>query len=214
MILGTLISGETVLKGLRRLRAETFVEGALGFGAQEVVSTSVIHEGRSRRSEDVRRNGIWGFPEGFLNFSVESMEYWLEDVRRESYVPGVGTWTSCKVYLYPDADGSLEVFDGELIERDSQGHLTDRPADAMTLFQDLKAFPRTLDNIPQWMWEVFGAEDVTPPLYNAELKTVDWGNKRLPVTDSGTDFSAEPVFIDPSKEPGIFSKIAAKLFGS
>lgn len=214
MMTGTIISGETVLKGLRRLRTETFVEGALGFGAQEVVSTSVIHEGRSRRSEDVRRNGIWGFPEGFLNFSVESMEYWLEEVRRESYVPGVGTWTSCRVYLYPDSDGRLEVFDSELIERDSQGQLADRPADALTLFRDLKAFPRTVDNIPQWMWEVFRAADVTPPVYNPDLKTVDWANKRLPVTERGTDFDVEPVIIDPSKEPGVFAKIGKKLFGS
>jgi hypothetical protein len=213
VIPGTIVSGETVMKGLRRLRAETFVEGALGFGAQEVVSTSVIHEAWSRRSEDVRRDGVWGFPEGFLDFSRESMGNWLKDVRRESYVPGLGTWTSCRVYLYPDSGGKLEVFDSELIERDSQGQLTERPADALTLFQDLKAFPRTVDNIPQWMWEVFRAADVTPPVYNPDLKTVDWANKRLPVTEQGTDFDVEPVFIDPSKEPGVFTKIGKKLFG-
>lgn len=32
--------------------------------------------------------------------------------------------------------------------------------------------------------------------------------------ESGTDFSAELVVIDPSKEPGFFAKIGAKLFGS
>lgn len=57
-------------------------------------------------------------------------------------------------------------------------------------------------------------EGIPPPVYNPELKTVDWDNRRLPVTDSGTDFSAEPVVIDPLKEPGIFSKISQKLFGS
>ncbi|MFE4197624.1 hypothetical protein ACFRJ9_17315 [Paenarthrobacter sp. NPDC056912] len=46
------------------------------------------------------------------------------------------------------------------------------------------------------------------------MKTVDWDNKRLPVTDTGTDFSAEPVFIDPSKEPGVLAKIGRKLFGA
>lgn len=141
------------------------------------------------------------------------MGQWLKGVRRESYVPGVGTWTSCRVYLYSDSDGRLEVFDGELIDRDSQGNVTSRPADALTLFQDLKAFPRTVDNIPQWMWEVFRAGDVTPPVYNPELKTVDWANKRLPVTEHGTDFDVEPVIIDPSKEPGVFAKIGKKLFG-
>ena len=82
------------------------------------------------------------------------------------------------------------------------------------LTSELVAFPRTLDNIPPWMWDVFRAKGVSPPFYNPELKTVDWNNKRLRVTDSGTDFSADPVIIDPSKEPGVFSKIGAKLFGS
>ncbi|GAC1457086.1 MAG: hypothetical protein PVSMB10_14900 [Pseudarthrobacter sp.] len=64
------------------------------------------------------------------------------------------------------------------------------------------------------MWDALRAEGITPPVYNPELKTVDWDNKRFPVTDSGTDFAADPVIIDPSKEPGFFSKIGAKLFGT
>lgn len=72
-----------------------------------------------------------------------------------------------------------------------------------------------MENIPQWMWTLSALKALlSPPVYNPELKTVDWDNKRLPVTDSGTDFSADPVVIDSSKEPGVFSKIAAKLFGS
>ncbi|MFF2843392.1 hypothetical protein [Paenarthrobacter sp. NPDC057981] len=210
---GKIISGPIVQVGLNRLRSETFREGALGFGAQEVVSTSVVHQACSSRSEDILRNGVWGYAEGFLNFSVQSMDYWLRDVQCESYERGAGTWTSCKVYLYPDRGGKLETFDIELIERDNQGNLTDHPADALTLFQDLKAFPRTVDNIPQWMWRVFRAEGVTPPVYNPELGTVDWANKRLPVTATGTDFSAEPEIIDTSKEPGVFAKMGKKLFG-
>ena len=102
MISGSFISSENVLQGLRRLQAETFVEGALGFGAQEVISTSVIHQAWSSRSEDILRNGIWGYAEGFVDFSVQSMDYWLKELRREYYRAGVGTWTSCKVYLYPE----------------------------------------------------------------------------------------------------------------
>ncbi|WP_281452956.1 hypothetical protein [Paenarthrobacter nitroguajacolicus] len=138
---------------------------------------------------------------------------WLEEVRRESYIQGIGTWTSCNVYLYPDRDGKLEVFDAELLRPANETTVPDRPADAMTLFQDLKAFPRTVDNIPQWMWTVFRAEKMTPPVYNPELGTVDWANKRLPVTPTGTDFAVEPEIIDPSKEPGVFAKIGKKLFG-
>ncbi len=213
MISGSFISSENVLQGLRRLQAETFVEGALGIGAQEVISTSVIHQAWSSRSEDILRNGIRGYAEGFVDFSVQSMDYWLKELRRESYRAGAGTWTSCKVYLYPETHGKLETFDIEIIERDANGDLTDRPADALTLFQDLKAFPRTLDNIPQWMWRVFRAEGVTPPVYNPQLQTVEWANKRLPVNEKGTDFSARPEFIDPSKEPSVFAKIGKKLFG-
>jgi hypothetical protein len=45
------------------------------------------------------------------------------------------------------------------------------------------------------------------------LKTVDWDNKRQPVSGAGTDFSVGPVIIDPTKEPGVISKISKKLFG-
>lgn len=174
------------------------------------MSTSVIHEAWSSRSEDVRRRSVWGFRKFGEDFSDDSMDRWLVDVRRESYKPGSGTWTSCRVYLYPDSDGRLETFDVELIERDGHGHLTDRPADARTWLQDLKAFPRTPDNIRQWMWEVFRAEDVTPPVYNPELTMVEWANKRLPVSENGTDFSVEPVIIDPSREPGVFARIGKR----
>jgi hypothetical protein len=63
------------------------------------------------------------------------------------------------------------------------------------------------------MWDVFRADGVSPPVYNADLKTVDWDNKRLPVSDTGTDFSVDPAVIDPAKEPGVFSKISKKIFG-
>ncbi|MFC8041841.1 hypothetical protein ACFUOZ_21005 [Paenarthrobacter sp. NPDC057355] len=120
---------------------------------------------------------------------------------------------SCLIQLSQLGDNFIKVFDEELIRPGTVGRIPDRPADALTLFQDLRAFPRTVDNIPQWMWRVFRAEKMTPPVYNPELGTVDWANKRLPVTDTGTDFSAEPEIIDPSKEPGVFAKISKKLFG-
>ncbi|MFK0004265.1 hypothetical protein [Paenarthrobacter sp. NPDC090522] len=62
------------------------------------------------------------------------------------------------------------------------------------------------------MWTVFRAEGVTPPIYNPELKTVDYDNRRRPVTDRGTVFSVEPTVIDPSLESGVLSRIGKKLF--
>jgi len=211
---GQLAWSPSVTSGLRRLQVETFKEGGLGSCAQEVVSTSVIHQAWSRRTEEILRDGVWGARSFSLDFSREAMSQWLKQIRRESYVLGAGTWTSCKVYLYPDSDGRLEVFDVELLRLAHETTIPDRPADALTLFQDLKAFPRTLDNIPQWMWTVFRAEGITPPVYNPQLQMVEWANKRLPVTENGTDFSVQPEIIDPSKEPGIFAKIGKKLFGS
>lgn len=98
---GTPAISPAVSLGLRRLQDETFRQGSLGFGSQEVVSTSVIHQAWSRRTEDVKRNGIWGYREFAVDFSHHSMDWWLKEVRRESYRTGAGTWTSCKVYLFP-----------------------------------------------------------------------------------------------------------------
>ncbi|MEV7132216.1 hypothetical protein AB0N24_04940 [Arthrobacter sp. NPDC093128] len=213
---GTVVTSALIREGLEKLQAETFAEGGLGFGADEVISTSVIQQGMARRYENVLRDGTWGFCDGFIDFSHELMDAWLLDVRSSLYVPGRGTYKTYRVHLFPNAVGWLEVFDEEILTKGIFGRPEDgnRPANAADVRSELKAFPRTVDNIPQWMWDALRAEGITPPVYNSELKTVDWDNKRLPVTDSGTDFSADPVIIDASKEPGIFSKIGAKLFGS
>jgi hypothetical protein len=202
--------------GLVRLQKEAFAEDGLGYGAEEVVSTSVTRQAMGQRTEAVRRNGQWGFREFSRDFSYEAMDSWLLEVRRHLYVLGEGAWVTYRVHLFPDADGRLEVFDEEIFPLDGNGKPDEGsyPATAAELRSELVAFPRTVDNIPDWMWGRFRAEGVTPPVYNPELKTVDWDNRRLPVTDAGTDFSAEPVVIDPSKEPGFFSKIGRKLFGS
>ncbi|MFI2563990.1 hypothetical protein [Paenarthrobacter sp. NPDC018779] len=204
-----------VAEGLERLKAEAFREGGPGDKAQELVSTSVIQQSMSRRCEDVRRGSQWGFLDFSNRFSTETIDDWLLEVRSRCYSPGVGTWVSYRVFLYPDAPGRLEVFDEEIL---TDGLFAasgwNDPSDADTLRSELLAFPRTVDNIPEWMWTVFRAEGVTPPIYNPELKTVDYDNKRRPVTDRGTDFSVEPTVIDPSLESGVLSRIGKKLFGS
>ncbi len=60
---------------------------------------------------------------------------------------------------------------------------------------------------PEWMRDIFRSEGVTPPIYNPEFESVDWENRRRPVTERGTDFTVEPTVIDPSLEPGVFAKI-------
>lgn len=212
---GTVVTSALIQDGLAELQAETFAEGGLGFGADEVISISVIQQGMARRYENMLRDGTWGFRDGFIDFSHELMDGWLLAVRNSLYVPGRGTYKTYRVHLFPNAEGWLEVFDEEILTKGIFGKPGEgnRPANAADVRSELKAFPRTVDNIPQWMWATLRAEGIAPPVYNPELKTVDWDNKRLPVTDSGTDFSADPIVIDPSKKPGFFSKIGARLLG-
>lgn len=212
---GPLSIDDFVKEGLRHLQVEAFAEDGPAHGADEMLSTSVVTTGMSQRTEKVLRDGIWGPTVRSAHFSYEHMEEWRQELRSRCYVPGRGTWRTCQIRLLSNAPGELRTFDYDIVPLNSSGKPADfLPADAATLSQDLRYFPRSVDNIPEWMWDVFRSEEVTPPVYNPDLKTVDWDNKRLPVTDSGTDFSAEPAIIDPSKEPGFFSKISAKLFGS
>ncbi|GAC1604226.1 MAG: hypothetical protein NVS3B6_15980 [Pseudarthrobacter sp.] len=114
---GTVVTSALIREGLEKLQAETFAEGGSGFGADEVVSTSVIQQGMARRYENVLRDGTWGFCDGFIDFSHELMDAWLLDVRSSLYVPGRGTYKTYRVHLFPDADGWLEVFDEEILTK-------------------------------------------------------------------------------------------------
>jgi hypothetical protein len=212
----TTIHTAFVSEGLLRLQKEAFSEGGPGYGAEAVVSTSLIQQTISRRYEDVLRNGQWGYPDFDAEFSHDAMDSWLLEVRARSYIPGEGTWVTYRVHLYPEAAGRLEVFDEEILTRGlfaTPGE-EDLPSDAETLKSELIAFPRTAENIPAWMWDRFRTAGLAPPVFNAELKTVDWDNRRRPVTERGTDFSGEPTIIDVSLEPGVFAKIGKRLFGT
>ncbi|MFC8040713.1 hypothetical protein ACFUOZ_15285 [Paenarthrobacter sp. NPDC057355] len=169
----------------------------------------------SKRFTDVCRRGQWGGRDWDIDFPAELLEYWLMEVRRELYSPGVGAWKTFRVFLFPSQEGRLEAFDREILTRGIFGDpaSSSSPASGQAVKADLLAFPRTFSNIQDWMWDALRKEALSPPVYNEQLKSVDWDNKRLPVTDTGTDFSVEPEIIDPSKEPGVFAKIGKKLFG-
>lgn len=104
---GTVVTSALIQDGLAKLQAETFAEGGLGFGADEVLSTSVVQQGMARRYENVFRNGTWGFRDGFIDFSHELMDAWLIDVRSSLYVPGRGTYKTYQVHLFPSTAGWL-----------------------------------------------------------------------------------------------------------
>ncbi|MFJ4029453.1 hypothetical protein ACIPWF_19025 [Paenarthrobacter sp. NPDC089989] len=161
-------------------------------------------------------NGKRGMGSGHEDFSNEAMNVWLAELRERSYSPGKGTWSTAEIGVYSDKPGELEVFDEEHLQTMPGGGWFPggEPADADSWAEHLLAFPRTVDHIPLWMWDIFRSEGVTPPIYNPEFKSVDWKNRRRPVTDHGTDFSVEPTVIDPALEPGVLSRIGKKLFGT
>ncbi|VXC06579.1 conserved hypothetical protein [Arthrobacter sp. 9V] len=207
-----------VVAGLRKLSQEAFGPSGFALGMDEVIHvlvhrrTSTFGYGYKVSAGQVIYKGR--SPED--DFSHQALNEWLSECRNLAYVPGLGTWTTAEVHVFPDAPGRVDFFDEEHLKRDADGDWDagGHPAGAQTWIQQLLAYPRTLDNIPAWILDIIRAEGLTPPVYNPQYKSVDWNNKRRPVTDNGTDVDAEPMVIDPTLEPGIFAKISKKLFGA
>ena len=204
-----------VREGLVNLHKEAFGSGGFAVGMDEVIdivikwpSTTYGRGHMLSGSERIFRNPT-------AKFSREALNVWLDECRVAAFEPGLGTWTTAKVHVFPDHPGRLDVFDEELLDRAPDGHWYPgaHPSGAATWARQLLYYPRTVDNIPPWMWDIFRAEGVTPPVYNPQFNSVDWKNRRRPVTDRGTDFSVEPTIIDQSKEPGRLAKFTRKLFG-
>ncbi|MFK0007947.1 hypothetical protein ACIQTZ_12925 [Paenarthrobacter sp. NPDC090520] len=212
---GKIIDSELIRTGLAELQRHGFSEAGIGYGAQEIVSTSVVTIGHHSRFDDILKDGEWVDTSFRKDFPAALLDYWLMEVREELYVPGKGAWKTFRIFLYPSKPGRLEVFDREILTKGLFGDPADpvTPASGEILKWDLIAFPRTVDNIPDWMWTVFRAEDIIPPFYNPAAKTVIWDNKRLPVTDKGTDITLKPTIIDPSKEPGFWTNLSKKILG-
>jgi hypothetical protein len=203
-----------VIEGLERLRREAFGPSGFAVGASELVDVLVHRRTNTFWTGRMYVEGVRTHRGSGLRFSDEALDDWLDECRERAYVLGVGTWTTAEVHIYPEQPGRLDLFDEEHLERDTYGEWFPggHPSGAATWIQQLLAYPRTAENIPAWMWDIFRAEDVTPPVYDPELKCVDWNNKRRPVTERGTDLSVEPTVIDSSQEPGVFAKIGKKLF--
>ncbi|VXC14418.1 conserved hypothetical protein [Arthrobacter sp. 9V] len=212
----SVVDAPYIRQGLDRLQEHTFSKAALGFGAQEVISTSLMFEDTSRRYVDVCRDGQWGGRDWQTDFPPELLDYWLMEVRRELYVPGLGTWKTFRVFLFPSDEGRIEAFDYEILTRGMFGDPknSNSPASGQAVKMDLLTFPRTLTIFRNACGLLCVQMLRRPRCTTPRLNTVDWDNKRLPVTESGTDFSVEPEIIDASNEPGVFAKIGNKLFRS
>ena len=63
----------------------------------------------------------------------------------------------------------------------------------------MKAAIKRLPTIPAWMWDIFRAEQLTPPFYRPGLGYVEWDNRRRPVTDRGTEFVEAVPWMKPGR---------------
>lgn len=213
-----LSSDPFVTEGLEALKREAFGPAGFAQGAKEVVQvlvhrvSSTLGHGYVRSSTDT---SVSGLEDGEQGFSYEALIVWLDEHRSRAYEPGSGTWTTAEVHVYPERPGFVKLFDEELLRKGDDGrwHPGAEPADAALWARQLLAYPRTADHIPGWMWDIFRAEGVEPPLYNPEFSSVDWNNRRRPVAAWGTDTAARPAVIDPALEPGFFKGIGKRLFG-
>ena len=207
-----------VVTGLQGLSSEAFGPAGFALGMDEVVHVLVHYGTRTfGYGHKVSGNEIIYKGQSFEDdFSAQALDHWLDECRDRSYTRGVGSWTTAEIHVFPNKAGRLDVFDEEHLERMSNGrlHPGGRPAGAQTWAQQLLRYPRTVESIPAWMWDIFRAEDVTPPIYNPEFKSVDWKNRRRPVTERGTNLTVEPTVINPSLEPGVFANISKQLFGA
>lgn len=204
-----------ILKGLDRLYDEAFGASGFALGMDEVVDIVVYRSSSTYKRGHMLSEGRLVQRDLNAMYSREALNRWLDTCRVWAYEPGVGTWTTAEVHVFADRSGRLDLFDEEHLERDSDGdwYPGAQPSGAASWAEQLLTFPRTAENIPNWMWVIFRAEGVTPPLYNSDFESVDWKNKRWPVTERGTDLSVEPKLIDQSQEQGVFAKIGKKLFG-
>lgn len=204
-----------VTEGLAKLHEAAYGSAGFASGTDEVIDIVIKRPSMTYRRGHMMSGSTVVQREREAKFSWTALR-WLDECRVLAYVPGQGTWTTAEVHVFANRPGRLDLFDEEHLDRAPDGHWYPgaHPSGAATWAQQLLAYPRTVDNIPAWMWDIFRAEGVTPPVYNPEFSSVDWKNRRRPVTDRGTDFSVESTVIDPSKEPGFWTNISKRLFGS
>ncbi|MBT2584484.1 hypothetical protein [Arthrobacter sp. ISL-95] len=198
-----------IQEGLRRLQQEALDSGILG--EHQEVRIEVTIRGTSFYRYQTFPQPSPGGPSVHIPFSENALDSWAEELKRRSYVPGVGTWMKVEIQLHKDAPGQVKFLDDNVTSPAHQFEVGPKPKEYIV---ELAAFPRTPDRIPPWMWAIFKEAELQPPIYNPEFKAVDWKNKRRPVSDLGTDLTAESVVIDTSLEPGVFAKIGRKLFGA
>ena len=101
----------------------------------------------------------------------------FKQAKAASYSKGRGAWIFMRVTLRPDAEPIVE----ELFDREIVGTgMLDEPASAGQLVADLAMFPRTRDNIPDWMVQTIEAADQPVPVLDLETDTVVMGKESWP----------------------------------
>ncbi|MDQ1058446.1 hypothetical protein QFZ23_002347 [Arthrobacter globiformis] len=90
---------DEVVHVLVHRRTNTF-----GYG-HKVSGTEIIYKGRS--SDD--------------DFSHDALNRWLDECRDLAYRPGLGTWTTAEVHVFPYKPGRVDFLDEEHLQRDPDG---------------------------------------------------------------------------------------------
>jgi hypothetical protein len=101
----------------------------------------------------------------------------FESAKVASYVKGRGAWICLRLTLKKDGEPIIE----EMFDREIVGTVPlDRPASAAQLIGELAVFPRTRENIPDWMIQTIEAAGEPVPVLDPESDMVVMGDESWP----------------------------------
>jgi hypothetical protein len=120
------------------------------------------------------RDGEWG-PFSFDRLKPASGVF--KRAKVDSYIKGRGAWICLRVTLDRFGEPEIEeIFDEEIV---GTGPL-DHPASAAQLVGELVVFPRTRENIPDWMIQTIEAAGEPVPVLDPEPDRVVMGDESWP----------------------------------
>lgn len=121
------------------------------------------------------KNGEW--TSFFTDEKFEIPRGIFKEAKLAAYVKGRGTWIFLRVVLRPDAAPTVEeLFDREIVGSGPLEH----PASAAQLVGELAVFPRTRENIPDWMIQTIEAAGEPVPVLDPETDMVVMGDESWP----------------------------------
>ncbi|GAB3564387.1 hypothetical protein [Spelaeicoccus albus] len=171
---------ERVLVTLRGLADQLFNPGSKSSSWDEALIRVRDFAGFQRLAYDYRVGETWDWFKRSDFFENDSSEY--NELKRLAFEPGLGSWISLKIHLFPDRDPYAEFIRDEEI---MFGGVLDHPAKAGSIYRELVAYPRTAENIPSWMREKITEAGEEVPVFDSETSEIIIGENRYPFTEPG-----------------------------